>query len=209
MKVIGFNASPRKNGNTTTLVKAVLKGAEGKGAEVRFVNLHRLKMKGCLGCEGCKKDLGKCVQKDDLSPILQDLKEYDAIVLGTPTYWWHVNPQLKMLTDRFYCFISEEANPETGEINFRTVFPGGKKFVVVTSRGDVEDAQLFPELYKHMFEWLRMVTGVMGASSTEFLNHFGSFNDKDSAKNNTDLLARAKSIGASLSNSACAPFGNR
>ncbi len=142
--------------------------------------------------------MGKRVQKDDPSPILQDLKEYDAIVLGTPAYWWHVNPQLKMLRDRFYCFISEEANPETGEINLQTAFPGGKKFVVVTSRGDVENAQLFPELYTHMFDWLRMVTGVMGASSTEFLNHFGSFNDRDSAKNDADLIARAESLGASL-----------
>ena len=198
MKVIGFNASPRKKGNTVTLVKSVLKGAESKGAEVRLINLHQLKMKGCLACEKCKEHLGKCAQKDDLSPILQDLKECDAIVLGTPTYWWHVNPQLKMLTDRFYCYFAEETNPETGEINFQTVFPGGKKFVVVTSRGDVEDAQLFPELYAHMFEWLKMVTGAMGASSTEFVNHFGSFNDKDSAKNNTDLMARAESLGASL-----------
>ena len=198
MKVIGFNASPRKKGNTATLVQTVLKGAEGKGAEVRLVNLHQLKMKGCLACEKCKEHLGKCAQKDDLSPILQALMEYDAIVLGTPTYWWHVNAQLKMLTDRFYCYISEETNPETGETKFDTVFPGGKKFVVVTSRGDLEDAQLFPELYTHMFDWLKMVTGVMGASSTDFLNHFGSFNDKDSAKNNVGLMARAESVGASL-----------
>lgn len=196
MKVIGFNASPRKKGNTVTLVKSVLKGAESRGAEVRLVNLHQLKMKGCLGCEKCKEDLGKCVQKDDLSPILQDLKDYDAIVLGTPTYWWHVNPQLKMLMDRFYCFISGEENPETGEINFQNVFPGGKKFVVVTSRGEPENPQLFPELYTYMCEWLKIMAGAMGASSIEFVNHFGTFNDKNPAKDNPDLIARAESVGA-------------
>ena len=198
MKVIGFNGSPRKGGNTVTLVKSVLKGAEERGAEVRLVNLHELNMKGCLACEGCKKDLGKCVQKDDLSPILQELGEYDAIVLGTPVYWWHVNPQFKMLTDRFYSYVSEEIIPETGEVKFETVFPGGKKFVVVTSRSDVEDATLFKELYTYLFEWLKMLTAVMGASSTEFVNHYGSLNDKASARNNAELVAQAKSVGAAL-----------
>jgi multimeric flavodoxin WrbA len=198
MKVIGFNASPRKNGNTVTLVSSVLEGAKRGGAEVQLVNLHELTMKGCRGCEGCKKDLGRCTQKDDLSPILKDLVEADAIVLGTPVYWWHVNAQLKMLTDRFYCYFSEEENPETGEMAFKSAFPAGKKFVVVTSRGDVEEATLFPELYKYMFEWLGMLATVMGASSTEFINHFGSSNDKNSAKGNADLLSRAESVGECL-----------
>jgi multimeric flavodoxin WrbA len=198
MKVIGFNGSPRKNGNTATLVNSILKGAESRGASVRLVNLHELKMKGCLDCEECKKDLHRCVQKDDLSPILRELGEYDAIVLGTPVYWWHVNPPLKLLTDRFYCFFSEEVNPETGEVKYGTAFPQGRKFVVVTSRGDEEDAKLFPELYGYLTEWLKMLTAVMGASSTEFINHCGSLTDRNSARNNADLVARAESIGASL-----------
>ena len=48
MKIVGFNASPRKNGNTMTLVETVLKGAASKGAETRLVNLHELNMKGCM-----------------------------------------------------------------------------------------------------------------------------------------------------------------
>ena len=55
MKVLGINASPRKNGNTQTAVEAVLEGVSEKGAETRLVNLRKLTMNGCLGCEGCKK----------------------------------------------------------------------------------------------------------------------------------------------------------
>ena len=91
MNVIGINASPRKNANTQTLVEAILAGAEKTGADTRMVNLRELKINGCLGCEGCKKHLGKCVQKDDLTTLLQDLTAYDAIVLGTPVYWFHVS----------------------------------------------------------------------------------------------------------------------
>ena len=71
MKVIGINASPRKRANTQTLVEAILNGAAERGAETRLVNLRELKINGCLGCEGCKNHLGKCVQKDDLTILLQ------------------------------------------------------------------------------------------------------------------------------------------
>jgi len=69
MKIIGINASPRKKANTQTLVEAVLEGAAEKGAETRMVNLREMNINGCLGCEGCKKHLGKCVQKDDFHNI--------------------------------------------------------------------------------------------------------------------------------------------
>jgi multimeric flavodoxin WrbA len=86
MKVIGINASPRKKANTQTLVEAILNAAAEKGAETRLVNLRELTINGCLGCEGCKRQLGKCVQKDDLTPLLQAMATFDAIVLGTPVY---------------------------------------------------------------------------------------------------------------------------
>lgn len=198
MKVIGINASPRKKGNTATLVGTVLRAAEQKGAEVRLVNLRELQMNPCIHCDGCKKELGTCVQKDDLSPLLQDLMAADAIVLGTPVYWWHLPAQTKMLTDRFYCYFLEDTNPETGEVKFDSAFPGGKKFVVVTSRADNEPAQLFPELYDHLSAWLTMLTTVLGAASTEYVIQHGSHSDRDSASQNADLIARAASVGAAL-----------
>ena len=144
----------------------------------------------------CLADLGRCAQNDDLSPILLKLGEYDAIVLGTPVYWWHVNPQFKMLTDRLYCFFGGEVNPETGEVRYETTFPQGRRFVVVTSRGEKENVKLFPELYGYLSEWLKMLTTLLGASSTEFVFHCGSI--WSPARNDAALLARAESIGASL-----------
>ncbi|RJP74142.1 MAG: flavodoxin family protein [Candidatus Abyssobacteria bacterium SURF_17] len=193
MKVIGLNGSPRKNANTSTLVEAVLKGAAAKGAETRIVNLNELKMQGCQGCEACKKKPGECVRKDDLSPLLQEIGECDAIVLGTPIYWFHVSAQTKTLIDRFYCFLGEEKNSETGETNSYFVFPSGKKFVIVTSQGDEN-----PELYQPALDWLNLVATIMGAASTEFITHCGSANDKASARNNAELMAKAESVGASL-----------
>ena len=193
MKVIGFNGSPRKNANTATLVETVLKGAASKGAETRFVHLNELDMKGCQGCEACTEKPGQCVYKDDLTPLLEEIKGCDAIVLGSPIYWFRVSAQLKTLIDRFYCYMGEETDPETGERTPYFVFPPGKKFVIVTSQGD-ED----PALYQQTLDWLNLVTTVMSASSTEFITHCGSENDKDSARNNAELMAKAESIGAVL-----------
>ncbi len=193
MKVIAFNGSPRKNANTVTLVQAALKGAASKGAETRLVNLNELNIKGCQGCESCKKAPGKCVLKDDLTPLLQEMAECDAVVLGSPIYWFRVSAQLKMLIDRLYCFMGTETNPDTGEETPYFVFPQGKKFVIVTSQGDEN-----PEMYQQTLDWINLVVTIMGSASTEFITHHGSENAKDSALNNVELMTKAEAAGAAL-----------
>ena len=81
MRVIGINASPRKNANTQTLVEAVLQGAADKGADTRLINLRDLAINGCLGCEGCKKHPGKCVQNEwlNLIPLTLGAGRYEMI----------------------------------------------------------------------------------------------------------------------------------
>ena len=197
MKVIGINASPRKNANTQTLVEAVLAGAAKNGAETRMVNLRELKINGCQGCEGCKKHLGKCVQKDDLTPLLQDLTEYDAIVLGTPVYWFHVSAQFKMLVDRLYSFM-QHTDPGTGEAMMRFEFPAGKKFVLIVSRGDNEPADVLPQLYDHLNEWLNIIPLSLGAASIEFLHQYGAEIDRKTAQNDADLIKKAEALGEKL-----------
>jgi multimeric flavodoxin WrbA len=198
MKIIGINASPRKNANTQTLVEAVLNGAAKKGAETRLVNLWEMEIHGCLGCEGCKKQLGHCVQKDDLSPLLRDLTEYDAIVLGTPVYWFHVSAQFKMLVDRLYSFLESGTDPKTGQEVFKFHFPLNKKFVLVVSRGDVEPAQMLPQFYDHLNEWLNVIPLSLGAASIEFLHHYGAEINRKAAKNDAGLIEKAEALGAAL-----------
>ena len=198
MKVIGINGSPRRNGNTQTLVEEVLKGAAGKGAETRLVNLRELKMNGCLGCEGCKKNDFKCVQKDDLTDLLQELAGYDAIVLGTPVYWFHVTSQFKTFVDRIYSYFKWEEDPETGETKEICGFPTKKKFVIVTTRGDVEDTKILPQYYDYLGKWLKLIARSMRASSVEFVNHYNAAFYKKAAQKNPQILSAAESMGQSL-----------
>ena len=198
MKVLGINASPRKKANTQTLMETMLSGAQEKGAETRLVNLRELKINGCLGCEGCKKHLGKCVQKDDLTPLLQKMTTYDAIVLGTPVYWYHVTAQFKMLVDRFYSFLEFGENPETGQQTIKSAFPSGKKFILLISRGDPEPAELFSQFYDHLNEWLNLIPMSLGAGHYEFFHQYETGIDRKTSINDADILRKAKATGAGL-----------
>jgi multimeric flavodoxin WrbA len=192
MKVLAFNGSPRKKGNTETLLETVLKGAASKGAETRLINLNELNIKGCQGCDACKKKVGACVQKDDLSPLLQEMKDADTLLLGTPIYWYHVSAQFKILVDRLYCFYGEDIDAATGEKSLQVWFPRGKKIVIVTS-------QEAPEVFEPIHNWLNLVATALNAGSIEFIEHCSSENKRNSARNNVELLSQAQKLGESLS----------
>lgn len=104
MEVIAFNGSPRKTWNTATLLQKALEGAASKGATTKLVHLYDLDFKGCKSCFGCKTkggpSYGKCAVKDDLTPILQDIEKADAIILGSPIYFWGVSGEMKSFMER-------------------------------------------------------------------------------------------------------------
>lgn len=198
MKVIGINASPRKNANTQTLVETVLAGAAEKGAETRLVNLRELDINGCLGCEWCKKHLGQCVQKDDLTPLLQEMTTFDGIVMGTPVYWYQVAGQFKLLVDRLYSFFEFAENPETGAQEVNSAFPAGKKGLFIVSRGDEEPPPAYAELYTHLDAWLNLIPFSLGMDKYEFFHQYGASLDRKAAKMDAQLLERARTAGAGL-----------
>ncbi len=102
-KVVAINASPRSAWNTGTLVREAAKGAEGEGAEVKLYDLYKLdKFTGCVSCFGCKlpEHLGTCVCKDGLSPVLEDIREADGLIIGTPNYLGDVSAAFRALYER-------------------------------------------------------------------------------------------------------------
>ena len=65
MKVVAFNGSPRKNGNTAFSLKVVLSELEQAGIDTEFVQVGGHTLAGCRACGGCKKNGGHCVLPDD------------------------------------------------------------------------------------------------------------------------------------------------
>lgn len=103
MKVLGIVGSKRKKGNTSTLVEETLKALKKEGIETELIFLGDYDIKDCYGCEGCK-DTFKCIIKDDMQKLYPLILESDAVVLGSPTYFYNISSDMKAFLDRCYNF---------------------------------------------------------------------------------------------------------
>lgn len=102
MKVIAFNGSPRKDGNTSILIDRVLAKLGETGVETEAYQLGGKEIHGCRACYACfqNKD-GRCGLSDDVAnECIARMAEADGIILGSPTYFSDLTPELKALIDR-------------------------------------------------------------------------------------------------------------
>ncbi len=101
MRVIAFNGSPRKNGNTHLMIKQLFEALEKEGIQGEEIQVGGKLLHGCKACGGCAKKPGRCVQADDpMNEWIEKMKEADAIVLASPTYFANLTPEIKALMDR-------------------------------------------------------------------------------------------------------------
>lgn len=143
MKVLGIAGSPRRLGNTETLLDWVLEAAREAGAEVVKVRLRELDIKGCIACEGCFDD-GACVQQDGMQEVYPHLKDADSLVLAAPIFSMGMAAQAKAMVDRCQPFwaikyvlkqrVIAEGRPERraahlscAGTNFKDVFDGARQ----------------------------------------------------------------------------------
>jgi len=102
MKVVAFNGSPRKDGNTSRLLQHVENALEKEGIETERVQLGGNLIHGCTACFECFKNKdGRCVLTGDMvNDCIARMRQADGIILGSPTYFADVTPELKALIDR-------------------------------------------------------------------------------------------------------------
>ncbi len=98
-KILLISASPRRGGNSDLLCDEFERGARDAGHEAEKVFLRDRKVGFCLGCNVCQRTV-PCVQKDDAAEILERMVAADALVFGTPVYFYTMDAQLKTLIDR-------------------------------------------------------------------------------------------------------------
>jgi len=102
MKVLGISGSPRKDGNTATLVKLILDRCHRAGIETEFVSLAGKKILPCLGCEKCREKRWCIIENDDWDKIIKKVLDCDVLIIGSPTYYFDVNGQTKNFIDRTF-----------------------------------------------------------------------------------------------------------
>ncbi|HTG00790.1 MAG TPA: flavodoxin family protein [Nitrospirota bacterium] len=112
MKVIAFNGSARKEGNTAILLNLVLDELKVEGIETEIYSLAGKQLAGCIACYKCfeKKNQRCAVEKDLMNEIVGKMVEADGILLGSPTYFADVSANMKAVIER--CGMVGRANPD-------------------------------------------------------------------------------------------------
>ncbi len=182
LKVIGINGSPRKKWNTATLIKKALEGSESKGAEAELINLYDLNFKGCKSCFSCRtkgsKSYGKCAMNDDLTPILKNIEESDALVLGSPIYLGTITGEMKSFLERLIFPYLTYTNPPQSlfpkKINSMFIFTMGIPEEIVEESG-------YNVHFKTIEHYLEFIS-----ESSELLFSFDTYQFKDYSKVVTD-----------------------
>ena len=121
MKFFAVNGSPRPKCNTAQLLDKSLEGVKSvfSDAHVERINLYDFPFHGCRSCFACKrvngKHYGRCVQNDDLKPILDELVQADGIILGSPIYLSDVTGNMRCFLERFVFPFVAYSKTETVE----------------------------------------------------------------------------------------------
>lgn len=181
MTIVAVISSPRKNGNTATIVKAIADSARANGKDVIVYSLNEMKHKmGCQGCRACKKK-GYCTFKDDVSPVLDAIRDCEALIVSSPVYMNNFCSQYRTLADRFYSFVSDP--------NKTVNIAPGKKCVCVTSTGATGAEELALRMENQLKRYGFVPSGRIA---------FVSPNAGKTAQDDAEVMAKAAEIGRNL-----------
>ncbi len=189
-KILILTGSPRKDGNTNTVVKWFTEGAKEAGATVDVVDVARLKSKnnGCVACMGCQKsDRFECVVDDEVKPVLRRIPDYDVLVFATPTYFFGPSAQLKLLMDRMYSLIKFDPAKGCYTHNLSHL----KWALICTGGGDINPGLALVE------QTFKTVAGFIGSDCDSLLVPNASMYS-DELKQNAALREEAKAFSRRL-----------
>lgn len=179
-KIVILNGSPRKNGNTSALVKAFTEGAESAGNTVTAFFLNDMDIHGCLGCFGGHSSRAcPCVQRDDMDAIYPAVRECDVIVLASPLYYWNLSGQLRTAVDRLFAL-------EEGDGNLLRGHERASALLMAAEGGDFDDvAHYYDHLTVHL-RWKNLGSVLAGGNGD-----VGDIQGKPE-------LERARALGTSI-----------
>ncbi len=184
MKIIGFSGGPRKNGNTAILLRKAMEGAEKEGAQTTVYYPSSMNLKGCQGCNVCKK-FGYCVMLDDMQSIYSSINEADALVFASPVYMRGMTGQLKLVVDRLYAYMNADYSSRiTKNIKFALIFTQHR-----------EDQEAFMHYFKSVAE-------ILMAIGFEFIPEIlvgSGLHDAGDARSNNTLMQKAYELGRKIS----------
>lgn len=136
MRITTLFGSPRKKGNTATVLGWIEEELQAMGHDMERIDLGAQNIKPCLACAKCRQhpDEIACIQKDDDAlPVLEKMIASDAVLLTSPVYFWGFSAQAKLLIDRTYSLVAGYHTPD------HTSLMHGKRLGLLAVGGGVYD----------------------------------------------------------------------
>lgn len=152
MQILTLLGSPRRHGNTDSVLRRFEAKAAEAGHAVTRVNVIDYEVAGCLGCDACQGDLEdfSCVQADDAEAILGQIRAADLTVYAAPVYCWSFPAQMKALIDRHYCTVKWEA----GEVSARLLDGKQAALLLTCGGGAADNADLTLPVFERQMEYV-------------------------------------------------------
>ena len=177
--VLGIVGSPRRGGNTETIVDTILASAAEQGATTEKVILNELEIAPCQACNGCRRT-GSCIHDDDMGQLIPLMEKSDCWVLGTPIFWWGPTAQFKLFVDRWYGL-----DPRCFQ---------GKKVIAAIPMGGGND-----HYARHTIGMLEDICNYLGMEFIETILAPG-MNGNSSVRENSRILESARAAGNNIVN---------
>jgi len=190
MKTLLVSGSPRKNGNTDTVLAAIAAGAQSAGIETEIVYLRSYEIHPCVGCERCRKDKICTRFYDGMHLLYEKIDSSRGLVVGSPTYNYNITPWMKAFIDRFYPYF-DFTNPRPGPYRSRLA-DQGRMAVAVGVCEQTEVSELGFTI-PAMSDALRVI-GYEIVAELPVTGHFAA----GSVKKDTEVLSRAREAGRRL-----------
>ncbi len=153
MKIVSLFGSPRKQGNTATVLGWVEEQLNERGHEVARINTCDYLINGCQECYHCQNSVNEpgCPQKDDTLSIFGRMMEADAVIYASPLFCWSWSSQIKPLIDRHFCLVKE-----AGSRKWSSLLQDKPTALVTTSAGGMQaNAELLVQQYRNLIEYAR------------------------------------------------------
>jgi multimeric flavodoxin WrbA len=150
VKVVGFLGTPSTTELSSKIATRFLETAQSLSAQVQIFELHKLNYSRCQVCMGCKV-VGHCVLQDDLTEILETVRDADVLVLASPLRSGDVTYRLKALIERINCFIEPDylTNPHPSRLK------PGKKLVFILTQEQADESVVADTYsrYEYFLRW--------------------------------------------------------
>ncbi|MHC4536409.1 MAG: flavodoxin family protein [Planctomycetota bacterium] len=187
MKVLIINASPRKNGVTSSLL-AEAETMINSTHDADIVRIHDLTIKPCTGCLKCRPDKACVLPRDDAHILAEKIKRSDLLILGLPVYWGHMPGTLKTFFDRNvplfeYCEAKAIRYIPRPQLK-------GKKAILIVSGGSPFPYNLLPSQSRGTIRSLKTILKAGGVKIVSVLNVPDSYNFEDKREHHLRKVAR-------------------